>query len=111
MVNRVVSSFQRLRASSLVAAFVLKLLLSIFFACTTCILFVSTYYTLWCGRLGGALAYAVASEYRLSAVLQAIVWPLFCPGCSLGRDLLGMHRCSCQRAAGVPSDPLIGAAD
>ena len=31
MVNRVVSSFQRLRASSLVAAFVLKLLLSIFF--------------------------------------------------------------------------------
>ena len=31
MVNRVVSSFQRLRASSLVAAFVLNLLLSIFF--------------------------------------------------------------------------------
>ena len=31
MVNRVVSSFQRLHASSLVAAFVLNLLLSIFF--------------------------------------------------------------------------------
>ena len=31
MINRVVSSFQRLRASSLVAAFVLNLLLSIFF--------------------------------------------------------------------------------
>ena len=43
MVNRVVSSFQRLHASSLVAAFVLKLLLSIFFACTTCILLLVHY--------------------------------------------------------------------
>ena len=43
MVNRVVSSFQRLRASSLVPAFVLNLLLSIFFACTTCILLLVHY--------------------------------------------------------------------
>ena len=33
MVNRVVSSFQSLRASSLVAAFVLNLLLSLIFFC------------------------------------------------------------------------------
>ena len=45
MVNRVVSSFQHLRASSLVPAFVLNLLLSIlfFFACTTCILLLVHY--------------------------------------------------------------------
>ena len=45
MVNRVISSFQSLRASSLVAAFVLNLRLSIFFffACTTCILLLVHY--------------------------------------------------------------------
>ena len=42
MVNRVVSSFQRLRASSLVAAFVLILLLSSFF------LLVPLVFYYWC---------------------------------------------------------------
>ena len=43
MVNRVVSSFQHLRASSLVPAFVLNLLLSIFFFLLVLLVF---YY--WC---------------------------------------------------------------
>ena len=83
MVNRVVSSFQRLRASSLVAAFVLNLLLSIFFCLYFCILLLVHYLLILIATFSVfCLVAAVVFFASISLLVHCFVAFIVCLWCS-----------------------------